>query len=843
VAFWSYVIASLQSKNPAIGVEAQAYLQSPQMPAMETILVTLINDLAQTPGTKILVLDDFHLIRSQATMHALSFLIDRLPAQLCVVILAWSDPMLPLALLRGRGQLVDIRADDLRFSIDEARSFLNASMGLDLAPQAVEALNAKTEGWAAGLQMAAASLRGCQSVEEFISSFSGSNRFILDYLIEEVLRRQPPEIQAFLLSTSILNTLCGPLCDALLWAEETSCLPDAQKALEYLESCNLFIIPLDEERYWYRYHHLFADLLRRNLAQVAAPETIHDLYARAIQWHQRNGFPDEAIEYALAAGDFERAACLVEQGMERLFRRNSLTTLQHWAASLPNAILARHPFLCSGLAWAANATNHPQQCEELIRLVETRVGMTVDEFLALDDENRGKLPEETLGMLIEPTVQRARLALDRGDPAAVSAKYISILPYLTSERDSLPFLFSCPSSLRPPMEFMIALAQELQGNAREAASGYENAVRSGQEIGNMQIIALSLGHLGQVQMMLGDLCGAEATFHRAVEIHTQQGGQPSAFFGLSHVGLGNLAYERNDLETARQELERGIVMGHLWNSWEALIPGYLGLAQLHFAQGDIDGALQALDELGVLGKNNPIMVSPIVDAWKASSDLRRGMAAKAEGWARQAGYLPRDEVVPVSPDLLPILARLLLARGNAEQAQSLLEEQINSARSTGQWGVWLKLSTLLVVILDARKQHRSALEKLLELLRRAKDQRYIRALVDEGEPMRRMIADCRLQTREPATLEYIDLLLAAFATPPSTPTPSLSHNTGLAAPLSPREVEVLRLVAEGFSNKEIAQKLCISLRTVKYHTTSIFTKLNVNSRTQAVSQARAVGII
>ncbi|UCC65388.1 MAG: tetratricopeptide repeat protein, partial [Anaerolineae bacterium] len=611
--FLAYLIAALQTIHADVGQVARTLLQSPQPPPVESVLTILINEIATAwgdaslpPGARYaLVLDDYHLISARPVHDAVTFLLDHLPPQMHLVILTRADPPLPLARLRARNQLTEIRADHLRFTPDEATVFLNQVMGLDLSAEDIEALEARTEGWIAGLQMAALSLQDVADPHAFVTAFRGDDRYIADYLLEEVLQRQPVEFQRFLMQTSILDRLNGPLCDKVTGR----C--DSQSVLNTLERANLFLLPLDSRREWFRYHHLFASLLRQRLLDTAGPDTIQQLKRHAWQWHADHVFVGEAVDYALACGDYDQAAILIERLGQQLFMGNQLSTLFQWSGMLPDQVVTTHPQLNVMAAWAAHATGHPQQCERFVQMIEKAAGIAVEDFLeTLPTPPRVSVLQKSA--LIEGAVIRSRLAVDRFDLERTFSLGERVLPYLTHQPDDGPFAFNPPFILYGPQIFILGLAHKYRGDLPTAAQHMSEAEQEARQNDVTHIIALSLGHLGEIQAMQGRLRQAEETFQRALHIAQSHPPLSSAYFGMASAGLGNLAYEWNDLMAAGDHLKAGLELGRLWNSWECLLPGYVGLARLHHARGEWEGACAALDELLDLPEHNAQVVRPTV---------------------------------------------------------------------------------------------------------------------------------------------------------------------------------------------------------------------------------------
>ena len=840
--FWHYLIAALQTVDPGLGVDMAVALDGPAPPPVESLLVFLVNDLIQFRKPLLLLLDDYHLIENRAIHEGLNFLLDHNPPDIHIAVLTRADPPLQLARRRARAELVELRAGDLRFTPQETGEFFQQAMRLPLAAQEISALEQRTEGWVAGLQMAAVAMQGLPAAREtFIAAFTGDDRYIADYLVEEVLQHQTAEVQRFLFKMSILERFCASLCDALEEAPaspppSTGSAETSSDILDYLDRANLFLVPLDNRREWFRFHHLFAQLLRQRAGQVFGADEMHEFYMRAARWHQKHDDPVAAVEYALASGDLEVAAGLMEQVVGFLFIRSELTTMKEWAERLPQAVLARHPALCVALGWAANATGHLDLCENLIRLAESAAGLSVAEFLEMDDSAQHALPGVQLGMLVELTVMRSRMELDHGH-LAILDKYAQILPYLVAERSHEPYIYNLPWVLRPPMLFMVAMAHEMQGRAADAVGGFEEAAQLAEKLENIHIVALALGHLGQIQFALGRLRESEDTFLRAVEIASQPGEPISAFFGISYAGLGTLAYERNDLDAARQALERAIKMGRLWNSWEAQGPGYSCQIRLALAEGDLDRAREALSGLNELAKNVPALVSPLAEAWQAQIWLAEGQISRAAAWARAAAQgLPGPATDSFVERALAV-ARVWLAQNKATQAAELLSAQSAAAEEAGQCSAWLRLDALRAVALDGSGQRDAALAVLSRVLVQVSEEGYMRTILDEGQPMARLLS-AALEKGE--TRALVVRLLAAFPRPSG---PEETIPNGLAEMLSPRELEILHLLATDASNADIAGKCYITVNTLKKHTASIYGKLGVSTRLQAVQCARQLKLI
>jgi LuxR family transcriptional regulator, maltose regulon positive regulatory protein len=858
IRLWHYLIAAFQTIHPEIGKTAFEALQVPQPPPLEMLVTLLINDLITVQAPFLLLLDDYHLLEVPAIHTSLNFFIDHLPPNAHLVILTRADPPLHLARRRGRGEVIEVRAADLRFDLDEIRQFLTGTMKLGLSQQDLAALETRTEGWIAGLQLAAISLQGREDPHDFVSALTGDDRYIADYLIEEVLQNQPENIQHFLLQTSILERLSAALCEAVtgvdnggkkkhgLSGSQADAPPSALSILNYLDQSNLFIVPLDNHREWFRYHTLFAQLLRQHLIRTSAPGFVMELYRRASNWHLENGYLVQAVEYALASRDFDAAAQMIERVIEKLFLLSELNTLARWSELLPPEVLSAHPGLCLGLGWAANATNHPEMHEKLIQMVERWAGMTVEQFLALEEPVVAGMEQKKVSALIELAVQRTRIFLDQGDTRTILDRYERIWPYLFTDRGSLAYLFNSPSSLRSPFALIVALAQEMEGDILPASVGFETAVREATVDGNIFVVALALGHLGMNQITLGRLNEAEETFMRALQIARDFNQQQMPFFGMAQIGLGCLAYERNDLANAESHLDVGISLGHLWRSWEVLMPGYTAFARLRFIQKNEAAAFQALDNLAHMANSIATVVIDTGILWQAYFCMRRGQTGKAADLLRQIGLDIERDAIPANPDQALMLSRLLVELRHYEAASRILTAQLAQAETEGRWGTWIQAGVLLAQVDFLQGQKEQALDLFAKILAKAEPEGYMRSFLDEGEGPVELLHHWAGQGHVYAT----QILKLWSPNPEITPLTQgqLAEVNPISSPqliesLSQRELEILRMVAAGASNADIAQKAYISLNTVKKHITNIYGKLNVTTRLQAVEKARELGFL
>ncbi|HML23495.1 MAG TPA: LuxR C-terminal-related transcriptional regulator [Aggregatilinea sp.] len=800
--FLAYLIAALQTalkSQPVghpVGEAAMSALQSPQPPLADSILTILLNDLTAIPDQVVLVLDDYHVIDSAPIDAALSFLLDHLPPQMHLVIATREDPQLPLARLRARDQLTEIRADDLRFTPGEAAEFLNQVMGLALSTEAVAALETRTEGWIAGLQLAALSIQGGADAASFIRSFTGSHRYVVDYLVEEVLHRQPEPIQVFLLRTSILDRLCGPLCDAVTDGAAGS----GQAALESLEQANLFLIPLDDERRWYRYHHLFAEVLRQRLAQDG-DQTAAALHARASRWYEDNGFELEAFYHAAAANDVARAARLIEGVEGPLYFRGAARRVLNWLASLSPAAFEAEPSLWVIDAWVLTVTGQQiDSVEGKLRAAEA----------ALDAAEPDARTRDLSGQI---ATIRALLAGPQAQLDVMLAQSERALDLLSVE--NLP--------ARTMATWVRGLAYQYRGERAAARRVYDDAVAISRKSGNTMVTIAALTSLGQIQEAETQLYLAQQSYRRVLEL---VGDPPWSMACEALLGLARLHYQWNDFPCAEEYARLGLELGRQIENIDTPVACGALLARLRRGQGDLDGAVALLAEAEAFARQrNFLNQLPLVAAERVQILLGQGNTSAA---ARVA----EDYELPLSR------ARIALAQGEYAAASGILDIVRRDAGAKGWWDDLLQAAVLEAVVQRARGEVDPARQQLEDALVMATPGGFIRLFVDEGPPMLRLLADASARGVMP---DYTRKLLAAFEAEPDGASQTVSQP--LAEPLSERELEILRLVASGLSNREISERLFLAMSTVKGHNRNIFDKLNVKRRTEAVARAQELGLL
>ena len=839
--FLTYLISAIQKTADDVGRGVLDALRSRHPPSTEVLLTALINQISAVPDDLALILDDYHVISAQPIHQTLEFLLEHLPDNLHIVIATRSDPPFRLARLRGCGQLTELRQTDLRFTPDEAAAFLNQVMDLELPSDDVVALAQRTEGWIAGLQMAAISIHGkrrsddSHDLSRFVEAFTGGHHFILDYLVEEVLEQQTPAIQEFLLKTAILDRLTGPLCDAIMEGSRSQAsLPDSRTILAQLDSANLFLVPLDDEQCWYRYHHLFAELLRQRLNQ-AHPDSVGNLSRRASEWFEHNRLLNEAVKYALAAEDFERAMGLIERIAETTWMQGGVTTFLGWMKILPDELVRTRPLLCVFHALALLMGSHP------LEVVISR----------LEDATKADTAGSVSG---EITLVHALIATYRGNSrqgAELSHRALELLP-----EESL--------FLRSLVAGILGLNYLYRGDVEAASQALEEAARMSQQVGNLMNSVLALCHLAELRYIRGQLYEAKVLWERALNLVIERHGRQQPIAGLALIGLGALLREWNDLEAALRHLAEGIELtGKLGEVWA--MSGYTGLALLKQTLGDTVGACEAIQTAQQFAaKFDATEVDDIrVAAFQALLWIKQGNIEAANHWAAERGLTTvtaadeskkkgRDAPLPLLHMFEQItLARLYVAQGQSDQALNLLGQLLQRSEMAGWISFAVEILILQSLIHQAKGDVVGALVALERALFLAKPGVFVRIFVDEGEPMARLLYAAAARGIVP---EYAGRLLAAFeleakdhserqtAAPHRLSREGVIHPPSLIEPLSEREIEVLQLIDEGLSNQEVARRLFLSLHTVKWHTGNIYGKLGVKNRMQAVAKARALRV-
>lgn len=799
--FTAYLLAALQRIDPNIGQAAQAMMQVPQPPAFEALLTSLINDIAATPKPFILVLDDYQLVQAPPIHPQIGFLLEHQPPQMHLVISTREDPPLALSRLRARRQMADIRQRDLQFTLEETTEFLARMMGLDVPADAITALQQRTEGWVAGLQLAALSMQQSDDIRQFVADFAGSHRYILDYLVEEVFQRQAPQVQDFLCKTSILNRLTAPLCDAVTERN------DSRQMLLALDQAHLFIVRLDESRQWYRYHRLFRDLLRMQSAGLDAAA----LHARAARWYEDNGFLDEAVEHVLAAEDWPGAERLIAPAAAQAIKNGQFATLNRWLDALPAPLVGQRSAFATLKAWAALSMGQLETAEACADLAESLLPA-------------GAAPPER-GVLI---ALRTYLSLARRD-AVKTIQLASDASQLLAKSD--------PYFAHGAVLSNLAQAQVLAGDIAAATRTYRELLKQSRGVHPLSMVS-AMGHLADSLDIQGEREEAIALCQQALDQCVDAHGRPLPPAGLAHILLGRMCYEGNDLVAARQHLLQGLELVEPLGPASGTLGGMIEMARLQLATGDETAALATLDQVrhSALQFRWP-QPDALVKAVEAEFALRLGNIAAVERWAESAGLSPANQPDHVQEAEYLTFARLLLMQGRWEEAQVLLDNLQRFAQGGGRRRTLITVQILQALLRLGVGERKAALAHLGEAVRLAASQGYRRAFLDEGPGVLALLSGVRH-----AAPVFVDGLLGGA---PAEPGHSRPPRTGqhLAESLSEREMEVLALVADGLSNQEIAARLFISLGTVKTHVHNICAKLDAGSRTQATAQARKLGLL
>lgn len=827
IRFLTYFIAALQTITPTIGEGVLEALQSSQSPPIEPILTVLLNEITTVPRDLVLVLDDYHVIDAKAVDDALGFLLEHLPPRMHLVITTREDPPFPLARLRVRDQLTELRAADLRFTTVEAAEFLSQVMDLDLSPEDVAALERRTEGWIAGLQLAALSMRGRDDVAQFVRAFAGDNRYIVDYLAEEVLQRQPERLRSFLLQTAILDRLNGPLCDAVTGQAEGS------ERLETLERGNFFLVPLDDKRHWFRYHHLFADVLSAHLAEEQ-PDQVAILHRRASAWYEQNDLPTDAIHHALAAKDFERAADLVERAVPAMRRNRQDATLLGWLKALPRDLFKRRPVLSVHFAGILLSSGELESVENHLQDAEWWLASTVDrgERTAASSAERVVVDEEEFRALPGAiAIYRAGRALVLGDVPAT----------MTYARQVLELIPEDDHFRRGGATALLGLAYWTNGNLEAAHRSYTEGMAHLQRAGHIADAIHGTTVPADIRIAQGRLREAMRTYEQALQLATQ--GEP-ILWGTAdlYVGMSELQREHNDLNAATQhlltskELCERTGFPQNWSRW------CVAMARIREAEGDLEGALDLLHEAERRAMRDFYPIVRPIAAVTTRVWIAQGRLGEALDWAREQGLSIEDDLSYLREFEHITLARMLLARSKSDgedssirEALRLLERILQAAEAGGRTGSIIEILMLLALAHQTRGDIPAALAPLERALTLAEPEGYVRMFVDEGPTMLALLEKAAKHGVAPT---YVRQLLTVFGKAEDKP----PVNQSLIDPLSERELEVLRLLGTDLTGPEIARQLIVSLSTLRTHTKNIYTKLGVNSRRTAVRRAEELDL-
>jgi len=843
--FLTYLITAVQKVAAHPGNEVLAVLQSPQIPPTESILTLWLNEVAEVPEPFTLVLDDYHVIDSNQIDQALLFLLEHLPPQMHLVLTTREDPQLPLARFRAKDQMTELRAADLRFSPSEAALFLKTKMGLNLSEADILALEGRTEGWIAGLQLAALSMQGSKDITGFIKSFTGNHHFVMDYLVEEVLHQQPEHIQTFLLRTSILERLCGPLCDALL----PGSLVSGQDTLEQIENANLFVIPLDNERRWYRYHHLFAELLRERLQHNGAPSTADEvtpstLHLRASEWFQKTGSISQAVHHGALAQDWSRVADLAELGWPEMDQSFQVEPWLAWVKGIPKELFATRPVLAVAYASAILDTGETEGVEARLQEVEQMLeslavaraqgNLRSCSIKVVDEEQFKSLPAQI-------AFTRAYLAQWVGE-SADTEKYVRRVLELLPEKDYL---------MRGKANALLALSIWRGGDLLATTQSFADCIACFKQAGDTQ--SEVSGNVGVTLALVaqGRLEEAKKVYGRFIgQIEGKQVAQIVNSASM-HLGLSEIYLEQNRLEEAKQHLNSARECGeqtYIYR-WQHLLS--LLKIRIAEAEGDLSSALAFMKEAEHSFIPTPVPILRPLGAWKTRLWLKQGSLSSAEGWAQERGFSVDDEAsYPSEFDHITYI-RVLFAQaklGGAEPvlpgAMKLLGSLLKAAVAGHRIGSRIEILVLQALGHQALGKGSAALSSLESALAVAEPEGYVQVFLNEGAPLAELLTDVVAQGGQS---EFVCGLLAQFSPykpqeKNKTHAPAVASSQPLVEPLSQRELEVLQCISQGLSNQEISERLFLALSTVKGHNQNIFGKLQVQRRTEAIVRARELGL-
>ena len=834
VRYLTYIVAALyqiESFESTTEQAAMNMLRSPQPPPTEVVLNSLINDIDAISEKFILVLDDYHLIQAQPVHDALAYLIKHLPPQMHLVISSREDPPLPLARLRSWDQLTDLRATDLRFTSSEAADFLNNVMALNLSPEEIRKLETRTEGWVTGLQLAALSMQGREDTTVFINSFTGSHHLVLDYLIEEVLERQSTSVQTFMLGTAILNRLTASLCNAVSDQE------DSQEILQELERANLFIIPLDNERNWYRYHHLFQELLRQRLGRID-PAKGKELHRRAALWWDENGFFDQAIEHALLCGEPEWAASMLEDHIDELWHSGKGIVVWRWIRRLPIDTVNSKPMLCIMRGYFLHGAGEQEEAEQSLQLAEELIDS--DQYLPANIE------QASSASTMDATILKGKLAVIRGLMRSFWGEIPETIRYTDEALEYLP-----PNELG-----WIALAAIARceihaflcdtAAARKIQSGAIDACKAASNDYFVTIASLRLAGTLKEQ---GHLQDALEICQQQLRISEERGLSESSTAGSLYLLLGEILAQTGEIDTALENAHKGITL----DERSAYLPvrrcwSYLMFMRVLLSHSDYSGIETTIPKMrGLAPKSESLTwIASLAQAWQARVWIAQGRLDLAAEWldeeALEVDCDPNDFDMFRLQEAI-VVARVLIALGRLEEAEELLMKLHGFAQKNGLVAREIEILALASLANQAQGNPTEALAELESALTLAEPGGFIRVFVDEGPPMARLLYKALDREFEP---KYVRRLLAAFPVAEPMDTDLMKfrgHPSELIEPLSERELEVLQRLAEGLTNREIADRLFLSLNTIKVHTRNIYGKLGVNNRTQAVARAGDLGLL
>jgi LuxR family maltose regulon positive regulatory protein len=837
--FMSYFALALTTLDPILAINTLPLIQSPQTPPINEVLTTLINDISEFDQQFVFALDDYHVITDPAIHGAIAFLTEHLPSQMHLVIMTRADPPLPLSRLRTKG-LQEIRSEHLRFTIPEASAFFTQVMGIELSTEAITALETRSEGWIAALQLVALSIQGrnAESMASFISDFAGTHHYIADYLVEEVLNRQSNMVREFLLCTSVLDQLTGSLCDALLDRM------DGQNMLETLERSNLFLTVLDDERRWYRYHHLFADLLKSHLRQNV-PQRWTDLHRRAAQWCEQQGMIEESVQYTLTTEDYELAGNLIEKVSGDMVGRERISLMMRWVKSLPKEVLYTRPRLCIYYVWTLSFGGYLDEADILLRYIEE----AFEEYKALGEKTifhsrltslKAKPPPSSVGLSFEDrisiilNVQHASIERFRDLEKAKKYCELALKQIPANDYDNLTTTL-----------FFMGHIQLLNGDTLLAQQTLRESLRLTLLTQESSINLSAVNYLGQAMILQGKLHQAMELFIQAAQL--MQDRPKSHLLGIELIRMGDVQREWNELDKASQNIQEGLHLAESIGDFVFLREGYIAKSKLEQSLGNLESAVSYLQKAELIARNTETArgITPI-KALQVRLWINMGDMHSAEHGFKDSGLDINNNVILDSLHFLDeysliTLARLYIAKGRLGEARRLLDQLQLFATSAGRQGRVIEILVLQALAEYAGGEKMHAVDTLTKALALAEPQGYIRLFVDEGIKMEELLELVSKSRGVGEMTSYVDKLLRTFRDRMAKP--SVPHQQPLIEPLSQRELEILNLVADGMSNRQIADMLVLATGTVKKHLNNIFGKLDVQNRTQSVARARELHLL
>ncbi len=848
--FWSYVIRSLDMLLPGLGNDAMSLLHSSPSVPIESVLVTLLNALSDIFASGVeqreiaLVLDDYHVIQADPIHRTITFLLDYLPSHVHLILATRVDPPLSLARFRARRQSSELRTSEIRFTRDEAKIFLNQAMKLGLSEKEAFELEARTEGWIAGLQLAALSIRSQPNTPHILEGFTGSHHYISGFFIEEVLKRQAMEVQEFLLQTSVLQRLSVELCDAVTGRE------GSQAMLERIETANLFLIPLDAERHWYRYHTLFGDALRGYLRREHAAEFVRRLHRRAAAWYAHHGFFPDAIEHALWGADMEQAGQFIERVAQAARMRGEPASLLGWLERLPEGFVRQHPGLCLLSAWALIAASRGREAEQ--RLVDAEAALRQQPCCSC----KGVTPETALlhtDMLVELMTLRATLARLQEDASRTIA----------FSHQALEFASQGDAILRSIIALNLGHAYRLRGDVKAATKAFHESITRGRSAQNTHTVLLAMSNLAEVQIAAGVLHQAYEQLEQAIRFAREHGSHRVPLMCLLFIKKGELYYEWNELEAAAHHLKQGIELGNELGPQNRTIAnylarGHLALAGVVHAQGKEGEAHDHLAQAYALIQSDQLnyltaqVVATQIRLWTFP-----GSPEAVFQWAEECGLSVLDTPEARHEREYLTLIRFLIHRGQLQGVQELLERLQQNAQVGGRKGRVIEIITLQALAYQMQSRTMQALMLIQQALALAEPEGYVRLFIDEGTAMDTLLSKLvemqrqrKLSLQDQFSWEYVKKLLTQLSRGKQQSTGrsrrDVSHGEteqGVIQLLSRRERDILCRIAHGLSNQAIADEMVIELSTVKSHLKHIYRKLSVESRTQAVALARKLDLL